>query len=78
MIQVHVVRHYKHGISSWIIKVVRGKRTELEGMYRTQAIAIKFARPLAMRYKAELFIHGRDGKIRAKDSYGNDPRRVKG
>jgi antitoxin HicB len=39
----------------------------------TQAQAIEKAKPLAKAAKGELVIHGRDGKIRDKDSYGNDP-----
>jgi hypothetical protein len=39
----------------------------------TQAEAIKIARDIAINQKAELKIHGRDGKIRDSDSYGNDP-----
>ena len=41
--------------------------------HRTQADAIGAAREIAMNNKSEVVIHGRDGKIRDKDSYGNDP-----
>ena len=46
--------------------------------YRLQSEAIMEARKIAKDEKSELFIHGRDGKIRARDSYGNDPRSSKG
>jgi hypothetical protein len=39
----------------------------------TQAESIAKAIPIAKHNKAEVVIHGRDGKIRDKDSYGNDP-----
>ena len=39
----------------------------------TQAEAIKIAREIAINQESELVIHGKDGKIRDKDSYGNDP-----
>ena len=39
----------------------------------TQKKAIEFASPIAKRNHVENVIHGRDGKIRDKDSYGNDP-----
>ena len=39
----------------------------------TQADAIAVARKIARNQKSELVIHGKDGKIRDKDSYGNDP-----
>ncbi len=35
--------------------------------------AIVYARQLARREKAELYIHGRDGTIREKRSYADDP-----
>ncbi len=39
----------------------------------TQHNAIKNAVIRAKRMQSEVVIHGRDGKIRSKDSYGNDP-----
>ena len=39
----------------------------------TQAEAIAVAREIARNQEAELFIHGVDGRIRERDSYGNDP-----
>jgi len=46
--------------------------------HHTQAEAEKFARGEAIRAKAELVVHGRDGTIQRKDSYGHDPRSKKG
>ncbi|MBK6914975.1 MAG: DUF2188 domain-containing protein [Ignavibacteriales bacterium] len=39
----------------------------------TQEKAIKEAIKIAKNQKSEVVIHGRDGKIRDKDSYGKDP-----
>lgn len=39
----------------------------------TQKQAIEVARSIAKSQKAELVIHRKDGTIRDKDSYGNDP-----
>lgn len=39
----------------------------------TQADTIKKAIPVAKENKSEVVIHGRDGAIRDKDSYGSDP-----
>jgi len=39
----------------------------------TQAEAIKIARDIAIHQKSEVVIHRSDGRIRDKDSYGNDP-----
>ena len=39
----------------------------------TQGRAIRDAIRIAKHERSEVVIHGRDGKIRDKDSYGNDP-----
>ncbi len=44
----------------------------------TQAEAIKIAREQAKRNGTELYVHGRDGRIRERDSYGRDPYPPKG
>jgi len=41
--------------------------------FETQKQAIDYARSIAIKQQSELVIHGRDGRIRDKDSYGNDP-----
>lgn len=40
---------------------------------KTQKEAIAIAKTIAKNQHSELIIHGRDGKIRDRDSYGNDP-----
>lgn len=40
---------------------------------KTQEQARRQARDLATKNHAEVLIHGAGGKIRAPDSYGNDP-----
>ena len=42
-------------------------------VFDTQAKAIQKGRQIAMNQGAELVIHGKDGRIREKNSYGNDP-----
>jgi len=46
--------------------------------HRTQQEATDAARDIAQNQKSEVLIHGRDGKIRDRDSYGNDPYPPKG
>lgn len=41
--------------------------------FRTQSEAIEAARKIAKNQKAELYIHRKDGRIRDRRSYGNDP-----
>lgn len=44
----------------------------------TQKEAINIAREIARNQGSELVIHGKDGRIREKDSHGNDPFPPKG
>ncbi|AHK16588.1 DUF2188 domain-containing protein [Thalassolituus oleivorans] len=46
--------------------------------HRTQEEARQAARNIAQNQQSEVVIHGRDGRIRDKDSYGNDPYPPKG
>ena len=53
---------------------VRGEGNSRDtSQHGTQAEAIEAARETARNQRAEVVIHGRDGRIRDKDSYGNDP-----
>jgi hypothetical protein len=53
---------------------VRGERNErLTSIHPTQGEAIDAAREIAINQRSEVVIHRRDGTIRDKDSYGNDP-----
>lgn len=42
-------------------------------LYDTQAQAVERAREIAINQGSEVVIQGQDGRIRSKDSYGNDP-----
>lgn len=57
--------------SKWAVKDTT--RTEPTAFFATQSEAIKFAETEAKKYSSDTKIHGRDGKIRAGNSYGNDP-----
>lgn len=64
----------KHVIPSpgggWAVKnsgATRASRT-----FDSQAEAITYGRNLAKSSHSELYIHGRDGTIKNKSSYGND------
>ncbi|MEQ8184336.1 DUF2188 domain-containing protein [Marinobacter salarius] len=47
--------------------------TRASSVHRTQAEALKRGRAMARQDHVELVTHGRDGRIRDSDSYGNDP-----
>lgn len=73
--QIHVV--YSKKWAGWQVKR-SGKLLSNKIGYYTQKEAVKFAREKAKEAKGELVIHSKQGKIRRKHSYGNDPRSVKG
>lgn len=53
---------------------VKGEGNEkCSSIHDTQKSAVKSAIEIAKNQKSEVVIHSRDGKIRDKDSYGNDP-----
>ena len=68
----HVVR----SSSGWAVKKAGSSRAS--SVHDTQAGAIKAATRIAQNQKTELYIHGRDGRIRERNSYGNDPHPPKG
>ena len=65
---LHVVRHSGGG---WAVKREQGQRAS--SRHATQGQAIERARQQAQRSRSEVVIHGRDGRIRDRDSYGKDP-----
>lgn len=65
---IHVVPHPDGG---WATK--REGADRAGSRHGTQGDAIDTARGTAKREGLEVVIHGRDGRIRDSDSYGNDP-----
>jgi hypothetical protein len=55
----------------WAVKKEGASRASKN--FTTQADAVKFAKQLAQKEKAELYVHRRDGTICERLSYGNDP-----
>jgi hypothetical protein len=47
-------------------------------IFATQSEAIDAAREIARKQGSDLVIHRKDGRIREKNSYGNDPYPPKG
>ena len=63
----HVVPHN----NTWAVR--KSESSKVTKTFKTQTSAIKFAKSIAKPQRTELLIHNRQGKIRSKDSYGNDP-----
>ncbi|GHJ13196.1 DUF2188 domain-containing protein [Micromonospora sp. AKA38] len=53
--------------------VVREGNQRASSVHATQAEAERAGRPAARADQTEFYLHGRDGQIRERDSYGNDP-----
>ncbi|WP_179607697.1 DUF2188 domain-containing protein [Pseudomonas sp. N2-5-1-1] len=68
----HVVPHG----NDWAVKGAgNSKATKVVS---TQAEAIKLAREIAINQESEMFIHGQNGQIRERNTYGEDPFPPKG
>lgn len=63
----HVVPHPK----GWAVKGANNSKATK--VTRLQNEAISIATEIAKNQKSDTKIHGKDGKIRAGNSYGNDP-----
>ena len=62
----HVVKHP----NGWAVKGAGNSRATK--VTRTQGQATKVAETIARNQKSDTKIHGRNGRIRAGNSYGND------
>ena len=47
-------------------------------VFKTQNAAWERAKSIARRERSEALLHGRDGRIRERNTYGHDPRSSKG
>ena len=47
-------------------------------LFDTQMEAAARGRQIARNQRTELYIHGRDGRIQERDSYGRDPHPTRG
>ena len=65
---LHVVRHAE----GWVIRSEGSTRAS--SLHSTQREAVEVARALAERNAITLVIHGRDGLVKAWNSYSRDPK----
>ena len=64
-------QHVVPNNGQWQVKRENSSRATKN--FTTQKDAIGYARNIAINQQSELVIHSRNGQIRDKDSYGNDP-----
>lgn len=64
---VPVVRHS----DDWAAR--RPNTERASKVFDTQKQAIDYAREVAQRDRSELLVHNRQGQIRHRDNFGNDP-----
>ena len=69
---VHIVPHDE----GWAVRIEGNER--VTSVHRTQSDATDSGRDRARRDGVEILIHGEDGRIRDRDSYGHDPYPPKG
>jgi hypothetical protein len=69
---IHITTHG----DDWQVKTTRN--TKATKVCTTQKECIDYGKKQAQRHDVELFIHEKNGQIRKKNSYGNDPRNIKG
>ena len=67
MANQHVVLHN----GEWAVRGAGNGRVTLTRP--TQGAAIAAGRDIAINQQSELLVHGCNGQIRARNSYGNDP-----
>jgi len=60
----------------WSVR--RAGASRATSVHRTQQEAISKAREIAKNQKTELYVHGEDGRIRERSTYGRDPFPPKG
>lgn len=63
----HVVPHG----DSWAVKGAGNQKAT--SVHNTKQEAVNAGRNIAINQHSELVIHGRDGRIQDKDSFGHDP-----
>jgi hypothetical protein len=69
----HVVGHESGG---WAVRE-EGAAAPV-AVFKTQSDAWEKAKSIARKERTEALLHGRNGAIRARSTYGRDPRRAKG
>ena len=76
MVMSRKAQHVVPRDGKWAVRKTGADRVTRR--FDTQREAIELARELSQKQKTELYIHGKDGRIRERDSFGDDPFPPKG
>ena len=72
---VKAIKGNQHVTPKWDeFQVKKSGTSRATKIFSTQKEAIQFARKIALNQQSELFIHGKNGKIRNRVSYSFPPR----
>jgi Uncharacterized protein conserved in bacteria (DUF2188) len=66
-----------HADGKWWNRI-EGQSDDPQGPYDTREQAVTDGRDTARNLKVEHIVHGLDGRIHERNSYGNDPRNIPG
>ena len=69
-------QHVLPSKNGWVVK--KAGASKASKVFEKQDSAIKFGTKIAKNNKTELIVHGKDGRIRERNSYGNDPHPPRG
>lgn len=69
-------QHVVHSDGQWAVR--RAGASKASRVFTTQKEAVHYAHGVAKNNKTELFVHGKDGLIRERNSFGHDPHPPKG
>ncbi|MWJ18044.1 DUF2188 domain-containing protein [Clavibacter michiganensis subsp. michiganensis] len=69
-------QHVVPSDDGWSVR--KAGATKATRNFTTQQDAISAATKIAQNQRGEVYIHGRDGRIRERNSFGNDPHPPKG
>lgn len=72
MRNIHITKHKQE----WWAK--EEKTSEPMSVFQKQSDAVVYGTRIAKVFQTELFIHGRDGRIRERNTFGRDPFPPKG
>jgi len=72
------------GTNQHVVSLNEGWAVKAEGapqpfaIFKTQSEAWERAKSIARKERSEALLHGRDGQIRERNTYGHDPSRSRG